>query len=108
MDVRAEKRGRPHPKSAFSCGPGGGEKLFDPWAFGRKGQECPREIRTKKFRFMLFFFPENSKYPVRLFLVLRLSFPATGPLDPGTDFQAPGSLTHRRFRHLLEGCSKGS
>ena len=45
------------PKSAFSCGPGGGEKLFDPWASGRKGQECPREIRTKKFMFMLFFFP---------------------------------------------------
>ena len=34
------------PKSAFSCGLGGGEKLFDPWASGRKGQECPREIRT--------------------------------------------------------------
>ena len=33
-------------KSAFSCGHGG-EKLFDPWAFGRKGQECPREIRAK-------------------------------------------------------------
>ena len=46
------------PESAFSCGPGGGEKLFDPWAFGRKGQECQeclREIRTKKFMFMLFF-----------------------------------------------------
>ena len=41
--------------SQFSCGPGGGEKLFDPWAFGRKGQECPREIRAKKFMFMLFF-----------------------------------------------------
>ena len=45
------------PKSAFSCGPSGGEKLFDPWASGRKGQECPREIRTKKFMFMLFFLP---------------------------------------------------
>ena len=43
------------PKSAFSRGPGGGEKLFDPWACGRKGRECPREIRTKKFMFMLFF-----------------------------------------------------
>ena len=42
-------------KSAFSCGPAGGEKLFDPAASGRKGQECPREIRTKKFMFMLFF-----------------------------------------------------
>ena len=47
MDVRAENR-------AFSCGPGVGERLFDPWAFGRKGQECPREIRAKKFMFMLF------------------------------------------------------
>ena len=46
------------PKSAFSCGPGGGEKLVDPGASGRKGQECPREIRTKKFMFMLFFSPE--------------------------------------------------
>ena len=46
------------PKSAFSCVPGGGEKLFDPWASGRKGQECPREIRTKKlFMSMLFFLP---------------------------------------------------
>ena len=54
--------GRPHqkswtsaPKSVFSCGPGGGEKLFDSWATGRKGQECPQEIRTKKFMFMLIF-----------------------------------------------------
>ena len=46
------------PKSAFACGPGGGEKLFDPWASGCKGQECLREIRTKKFMFMLFFFPD--------------------------------------------------
>ena len=45
------------PKSVFSCGPGGGEKLFDPRASGREGQECPREIQTKKFMFMLFFFP---------------------------------------------------
>ena len=48
------------PKSALSCGPGGGEKLFDPWAFGRKGQECPWEIRAKKFMFMLLFFPESK------------------------------------------------
>ena len=45
-------------KSAFSCGPGDGEKLFDPWAFERKGQECPQEIRSKKFMFMLIFFPD--------------------------------------------------
>ena len=55
-------------KSAFSCGPSGGEKLFDPWASGRKGQECPREIRTKKFMFMLFvpdaaFFAYSWKLP---------------------------------------------
>ena len=56
--------GRPHqkswtsaPKSAFSCGPGGGEKLVDPWASGRKGQECPQEIRTKKLIFMLILLP---------------------------------------------------
>ena len=56
MDVRAENRGRPHQKVRFPAA-GGGEKLFDPWAFGRKGQECPREIRAKKFMFMLFFLP---------------------------------------------------
>ena len=49
------------PKSAFSCGPGGGEKLFDPWASGRKGQECLREIRTKKFMFMLCFLPRLNR-----------------------------------------------
>ena len=43
------------PKSAFFCGRGDGEKLFDPGASGRKGQECPREIRAKMFMFMLFF-----------------------------------------------------
>ena len=47
----------PAPKSAFPCGPGGGEKLLDPWASGRKGQECLREIRINKFVFMLFFLP---------------------------------------------------
>ena len=45
------------PKTVFSCGPGGGEKLFDPGASRRKGQERPREIRTKKFMFILFFLP---------------------------------------------------
>ena len=29
MDVRTENRGRPHQTVRF---PGGGEKLFDPWA----------------------------------------------------------------------------
>ena len=45
------------PRSAFFWGPGDGEKLFDPRASGRKGQECPREIRNKKFMFMLFSLP---------------------------------------------------
>ena len=45
VDVRAKK-------VCFSCGPGGGEKLVDPWASGRKGQGCPREIRTKKPMFV--------------------------------------------------------
>ena len=48
------------PKSEFSCGLGDGEKLFDPWASEHKGQECPQEIRTKKFMIMLFFFPDNG------------------------------------------------
>ena len=50
MDVRAKNRG-------FSCRPGKGEKLFNPCASGRKGQECPREIRSKKFKFVSFFLP---------------------------------------------------
>ena len=35
----------------------GRKKLFDSWASGRKGQECPQEIRTEKLMFMLFFSP---------------------------------------------------
>ena len=53
-----EKSWTPAQKRAFSCGLGGGDKHFDPWASGRKGLECPQEIRTKKFMFMFFFFPE--------------------------------------------------
>ena len=45
------------PESAFSCGPGDGEKLLDPWSSGRKGQECPREIQTEKSMFRLLFLP---------------------------------------------------
>ena len=48
------------------------------------------------------------RWPVHVALLSRLSFPATGPPGPGTDFKAPGSPTHHRFRHLLEGFSKGS
>ena len=57
MDVRAENRGRPRPKVRFSAAPVMGKKPFDPGSSGRKGRECPREIRTKKFMFMLFFLP---------------------------------------------------
>ena len=42
-------------KCVFPFGPGDGEKLFDPWESGHKGQEYRREIRTKTFMFMLFF-----------------------------------------------------
>ena len=49
-------------KSVVFCGPGDGEKLFDPGSSGRKGQECPREIRTEKFMFMLFFFPDSRDF----------------------------------------------
>ena len=38
----------------------------------------------------------------------RLSSPAAGRPDPATELEAPGSLTHHRFRHLLERFSKGS
>ena len=54
MDVCAKNRGRRHQKKGFPCGTGDGEKVFDPWASGHKGQECPQEIRTRKFMFMLF------------------------------------------------------
>ena len=54
------------PTSAFFCGPGDGEKLFDPRASGRKGQECPREIRAEKFMFMPFSLPRVTE---RLFFL---------------------------------------
>ena len=46
---------------------------------------------------------------------MKTSFPATGPLDPGTDFKAPGSLQRiidfdtflNGFRRALEGVLKG-
>ena len=34
-------------------------ETFDPWASRRKGQECPREIRTKKLCLCCFFFPAD-------------------------------------------------
>ena len=48
------------PKALFSCRAGDGEKLCDPQASRRKVQECPQEIRTKMFMFMLFFFPNPT------------------------------------------------
>ena len=55
MDVHAENRGRPHPKVRFFAAPVMGRIYFDPGAFGRKGQECLREISTEKFTSMLIF-----------------------------------------------------
>ena len=55
MDVRNQSRGRPHRKVRFPAALVVGRSPFEPWASGRKGQECPLEIRTKKFKFMLFF-----------------------------------------------------
>ena len=42
------------PKSVFSCGSGDGDKLFDAWSSGCKGQEHRREVRTGKCMFMSF------------------------------------------------------
>ena len=43
------------PRRSVSRGPGDGEKLLDPWASWRRGQECAWEIQTEKCMFMLFF-----------------------------------------------------
>ena len=85
--------GRPHrkswmsaPESAFSCGPGSGQKLFDPWgASGRKGQECPREIRTKKFMFMLLFLPWHTL----IFDIIRSRLQSWGLLSQDVRLWAP-------------------
>ena len=54
MDVHAKNRG-------FSCGPGDGEKLFDPAHPGvRVGSVC-RKFGPIKFMFMLFFVHTNSR-----------------------------------------------
>ena len=52
MDVRSENRRHPHRKVCF----------LRPrwWGETRKGQECPQEMRTKWFMFMLFFFPDSG------------------------------------------------
>ena len=44
------------PKITFSCRPNDGKKRFDPKASGRKGQECPRKIRTVKSLYSCCFF----------------------------------------------------
>ena len=43
-------------RHALSSSSGDGEKLFDPRASGRQGQECPQEIRTKIFLRLRCFF----------------------------------------------------
>ena len=62
MDVRAKNHGRPHQKVRFPAAPVVGRNFLPPWPSGRKGQDCPREIWTKKFMFMLFFFPEHREH----------------------------------------------
>ena len=52
--------------------------------------------------------PESLEFPIRANRATKLALPATRPPDPGTDYKDPVSLTHHRFRHLLEGFSKGS
>ena len=59
FDKNPSGQGRPHqkswtsaPKSMFSCSPG--EKLFEPWASGRKGREYPWKIRPEKLMFISF------------------------------------------------------
>ena len=76
------------PKSAFSCSPGDGEKLFDPWASGRKGQECPREIWSKKFMFMLLFSSLNQ----------GMEDQECSMLDYGKDFEKNGNVVPSRKR----------
>ena len=66
MDARAENHGHPPPKVGFPAAPVMGRNFLDPWASGRKGQECPQEIRTKKFMFMLLFLHQLrwAKWPI--------------------------------------------
>ena len=58
--------GCPHhkvfPHKFFSCGPGGGEKLFDSGRSRRKGQEYPQGIRTKTFMLCCLLVPDKRHY----------------------------------------------
>ena len=113
MDVRAENRGHPHQKVRFPAAPVVGE-LLTPWASGRKGQECPWEIRTKKFLFMLFFsslklegkktdskHPEIQKITQRLhelFRELRANFCRDMSQEPSRNCSEKNLF--RRFFHF--------
>ena len=68
------KSGTSAPKSAFFCGPIDGEKLFDSGASKRNGQECPREIRTEKFMFMLFWMLFRPTFRAKSFESSSVSF----------------------------------
>ena len=57
MDVRAENRGRPHQKVRFPAAPVVGRNFLTPGHSGVRVKNVPREIRAKKFMFMLFFLP---------------------------------------------------
>ena len=57
MGVRAENRGRPHPKSALSCGPGDGRNFLNPGHPSVRVRNVCRKFRPQKFMFMLCFLP---------------------------------------------------
>ena len=59
LDVRAQNRGRPHQKDASFCGPGDGEKLFDPGSSGRKGSGMSAGNPDQKvYVYAVFFSPD--------------------------------------------------
>ena len=73
------------PKSAFSCAPGGGEKLLDAWAFGRitvrvrnaRGKSGPKSLCLCGF-----FFPELLNFIVVAFPTKKTfldDFPLSAP-----------------------------
>ena len=46
-------------KSFFSCGPGGGERLFEPLSIRAKGVDVREKLWPKTSKFMLCFRPES-------------------------------------------------